>query len=87
MASHCLMVCLSLFPTHPEALTNLAVVEKRRGNRNKCEMYLAKACSAVGAPYESYYNYAVLLYEGMHVEKCYAMVSRALEMNPAHVES
>ena len=63
MASHCLMVSLSLLPAHPEALTNLAVVEKRRGNREKCEMYLAKATALPDAPYEAYYNRAVLHYE------------------------
>lgn len=87
LAYQCFKVATSINGNHAEALTNLAVLEQRKGNDEQAYQTYCMVHKAAPHVYEAWYNAALLQFRSGEYQEAYRLVSRALEEFPDHAES
>jgi len=80
-------IAIAAEPKHPEAHTNLGVIEARKGNTDAAKAHYAAAQRSAEWLYEPWYNGALLAWRLGDVASAHAQVTRSLQAFPAHVES
>lgn len=87
LAAQAFTVALAAEPSHPEANTNLGVLEARRGLLDAAKARYALAQRTAAWLYEPWFNGALLAWRSGDVASAHAQVTRALEAFPGHTES
>jgi len=84
LAAQALRVCLSHSPSHPEALTNLALLDLRAGHVEAARAGLEAACRTAPLSSEPWWNLALLRFKTGELEGAGAALVRVLEAEPEH---
>ncbi len=74
-------------PAHPEARTNLGVLEARKGNAEAARAHYAAAQKAAPGLFEPWYNGALLEWRAGDVAAAFELAGRALAANSEHADS
>jgi tetratricopeptide repeat protein 8 len=87
LAYQAFRVAVSVDPAHAESLTNLGVLESRKGNIEQARANYAAAQQAAGHLFEPFYNGALLAFKSGDFQEAYQQVNKALAIFPGHTES
>jgi tetratricopeptide repeat protein 8 len=87
LAYQAFRVAVSVDPGHAESLTNLGVLEMRKGNVEAARANFAAAQKAGEHLFEPWYNGALLAHKVGEFQEAYAQVQRALAAFPDHSDS
>lgn len=87
LAYQCFKVATSIDGSHGEALTNLAVLEQRKGNDDQALQTYALVHKQAPHVHEAFYNAALLHFRSGEYQEATRLVDQALDQRPDHHES
>lgn len=87
LAYQAFRVAISVDPAHAESLTNLGVLESRKGNLEQARANYSAAQKAADYLFEPWYNGALLAFKCGDFQEAYVQVSKALAIFPDHTDS